>query len=111
MSATSSPSQGSTSIPVSGSSPQSTPSNTSPRKFTLNKNLHKRALSDQGLVPSGDKSSQRKVSDGSSPQVSSESKQESTSSLSEKLGNFSAIPHMVKLYEVAKGAFKTYQVN
>ena len=110
MSTATPPSQGPISTPV-GSSPQSTPVSTSPRKFLMNKNLHKRAVSDQGSIPSGEKSAQRKVSDGTSPQATSESKQESTSSTSEKLGQFHTIPHMMKLYETAKGAFKTYQVN
>ena len=110
MSTTALPSAGSISTPVS-SSPQSTPVNTSPRKFLMNKNLHKRALSDQGSIPSGEKSAQRKASDGTSPQATPESKQDTASSTSEKLGHFYTIPHMMKLYEVAKGAFKTYQVN
>ena len=106
MSASSSPSQGSS---PGGASPQSTPVTTSPRKFLLNKNLQKKAMSDQSLMASGDKSAHRKVSDGTSPQTTSESRQD-TSSASEKLGHFHTIPHMMKLYETAKGAFKTYQV-
>ena len=68
-------------------------------------------MSDQSSVPSGEKAAQRKVSDGTGPQVTSESKQDTAASTSEKLGLFHTIPHMMKLYETAKGAFKTYQVK
>lgn len=102
-----------------GSSPQlasTTPGTTSPRKFLLNKNLHRRAHSDQSVIPSGDKSASRKNSDGTSPQGTPDSKQsqeapQSTPDKSEKLGHFHTVPHMLKLYEVAKGAYKTYQVR
>ena len=70
-------------------------------------------MSDQSAIASAEKSAQRKNSDGTSPQAGSDSKQEagsSTSDKSEKLGHFHTIPHMMKLYETAKGAFKTYQV-
>ena len=35
----------------------------------------------------------------------------STPEKSDKLGHFHTLPHLMKLYEVAKGAFKTYQVT
>ena len=89
----------------------------SPRKFLLNKSLHRRTQSDQPVTPSsGEKSPRRKNSDGTTPQGNVEAKQamenlQSTPDKAEKLGHFHSIPHMMKLYEITKGAYKTYQVT
>ncbi len=50
------------------------------------------------------------------PQGSADSKQntdsaQATPDKSEKLGHFHTVPHMMKLYDVTKGAYKTYQVQ
>eukprot|EP00794_Sanderia_malayensis_P005415 gene5415-6091_t len=107
-------------IPQTSSSPQvssASSATTSPRRFLLHKSVHRRTHSDQ-VTPtsSGDKSPRRKNSDGSMPQGSAEGKSSTDSpqtnqDKAEKLGHFHTSPVMMKLFEVCKGAYNTYQVT
>lgn len=84
---------------------QSTAPASSPRRFTLGKAMHKKQDTDTDLNKTGENTPTTETKTIGTPATPSSGEK------IEKLGIFQHIPHFMKLYEVAKGAFKNYQVS
>ncbi|XP_057306791.1 huntingtin-like isoform X2 [Hydractinia symbiolongicarpus] len=93
------------SSPQGVSSMQSTAPANSPRRFTLGKAMHKKQDTDTYLNTTGENTPTTETKTIGTPSTPSSGEK------IEKLGIFQHIPHFMKLYEVAKGAFKNYQAS